>query len=157
MSQAFSFQIKGLDTLIRDAEKVGGQLPSLLYQTMAKVTTIAKNKAREIRPGSFKNRTGTLRRSIDRDVQSAARGVVYANEKYGEFVEFGTSPHVIVPKSKKMLAFKVNGQMVFARRVNHPGSKPYPFMEPAFRETIPMAIDEYANVGEIIVKSRAGV
>ena len=155
--QSFSLQINGLDTLIKDSQKIGGQLPGLLLQTMVKITTIAKNKAREIRPGSFKNRTGTLRRSIERDVQSAARGVVYVGEKYGEYVEFGTKPHTISPKNRKMLAFKVNGVTVFARKVKHPGGKPYPYMQPAFEETAPLALDEYAKVADIVVKTMAGL
>lgn len=39
------------------------------------------------------------------------------------FTEEGTSPHVIVPRRAKVLAFQVGGRTVFARRVNHPGTK----------------------------------
>lgn len=36
----------------------------------------------------------------------------------------GTDPHVIVPKTAKVLAFKSGGVTVFARKVNHPGTRP---------------------------------
>lgn len=41
---------------------------------------------------------------------------------YAPFVAFGTLPHVIVPRNAQALRFVVNGQVVFARRVNHPGT-----------------------------------
>ncbi|MBP9781693.1 hypothetical protein KBC89_03490 [Candidatus Woesebacteria bacterium] len=154
---SFSIRIEGLDQLIKDADRAGGELPSLMMQTMVKAVTLVKNSAREIRDGSFKNRTGTLRRSITGDPQSASRGRVYVDQDYGIYVEEGTRPHTILPKAgKRFLAFKVDGRMVFARRVNHPGSKPYPFMEPAYRESAPKILEEYAKIGERLVATMAG-
>lgn len=156
---AFSIRIEGLDRLVADAEKVGGELPGLMRQAMAKSVTMVKNSAREVRTDSFKNQTGTLRRSITGEVQSASRGRVYVASpaNYGIYVEEGTRPHVITPKGgKKFLAFKVDGRVVFARRVNHPGSKPYPFMEPAFRDNAPKILEEYSKLGQIVVSRLAG-
>jgi hypothetical protein len=42
---------------------------------------------------------------------------------YGPHVEYGTRAHTIVPRSGRFLAFDTSGGRVFARRVNHPGSK----------------------------------
>ncbi len=42
---------------------------------------------------------------------------------HAAFVDKGTPPHLIVPRSARVLAFDVNGELVFARRVNHPGTK----------------------------------
>lgn len=156
MPTNFSIKIEGLDDLIKDSNKIGGMMPALLLQTMTKVTTETKNKAREILPGSFKNRTGNLRRSIDRRVESASRGRVFVGEEYGKYVEFGTSAHTITPKGKKVLAFKVGGKLVFARKINHPGTRPYPFMQPAFVALGPLAVDEYAKIADIIVRTMAG-
>lgn len=156
MAADFSLKIEGLEQLISDAKKVGGEMPSLLHKAMVNSTTLVQNKAREIQPGSFKNRTGTLRRSIQRRVESAARGVIFVGEKYGQYVEFGTRPHVILPKRGKVLRMKINGSDVFARRVNHPGSKAYPFMEPAYRDSAPKIVEQYAIIGEEIVKRMAG-
>lgn len=78
----------------------------------------------------LKVRTGNLRRSIQHKVdQSAAAvtGTVYSSGdvKYAAIHEFGgrTKAHVIEAASGKTLAFTMNGKQVFARRVNHPGSK----------------------------------
>jgi phage gpG-like protein len=46
--------------------------------------------------------------------------------KYAAIHEFGgqTAPHLIVPKKAQALAFMgKSGNQVFARQVNHPGSK----------------------------------
>ncbi len=47
-----------------------------------------------------------------------------SNVSYAAIHEFGgtTKPHVILAKGKAM-AFLVGGKMVFAKKVNHPGSK----------------------------------
>ncbi len=71
---------------------------------------------------AFKNRTETLRNSI-----MTAGNKVFTRVKYAPFVEFGTRPHVIKPRRKKALRFVIDGKEVFAMKVNHPGSKPYPF------------------------------
>jgi HK97 gp10 family phage protein len=151
----FNIQIKGLDELVNSANKIGGEMPALLYKVMVDSTTDVMNDAKRIGPGSFKNQTGTLRRSIDRRVISSTKGLVFVGEKYGTYVEEGTGPHIIRPKNKKMLAFKINGKMVFARQVRHPGSRPYPFMKPSFEENKPKILARYAQMGDYIVKQLA--
>lgn len=52
---------------------------------------------------------------------------------YAGFVHDGTRPHVIVPRNASVLRFvpKGGGGPVFARRVNHPGTSPRPWMKEA--------------------------
>lgn len=152
----FSIKIEGLDELIRDSKRAGGQLPGLLQQAMVKATSMIQQEARRVAPDRFKNRTGNLRRSIQSRVYGPQKGKVFVGADYGYFVEAGTRPHTILPVNKKMLAFKVGGKLVFARKINHPGSRPYPFMEPAFKENTPKIVQEYARIAEIVVKTMAG-
>lgn len=70
---------------------------------------------------SFADRTGKLRQSIG-STQSGLEGRAFAAAPHAAFVEFGTRPHPIVAKNGGVLAFSVNGAMVFTRRVNHPGT-----------------------------------
>ena len=77
---------------------------------------------------------GYLRASI-RVTTRVKRGTVYAGVKAGgrraphwHWVEFGTAAHKIKPKKQRALSF---GGTV-AREVDHPGSRPKPYMRPAF-------------------------
>lgn len=49
-----------------------------------------------------------------------------------EMLEYGTRPHEITPVKAKVLAFVVDGDKVFTRRVNHPGTRPYGFANKTF-------------------------
>lgn len=81
-------------------------------------------------------RTGRLRQSIQVRVHGH-QIVVGPDTEYAAFVEFGTKPHVIRAKpGKKALAFKVAGQTVIVKSVNHPGTKPNPFVRPAFEDWV---------------------
>lgn len=46
----------------------------------------------------------------------------------------GTRPHIIRPKNKQVLRFRVGGQVVFAKVVHHPGTRAQPFLDRALRE-----------------------
>lgn len=63
---------------------------------------------------------------------------------YGKFLERGTAPHDIVGKNspKAVLAFMVGNKQIFAKRVHHPGNRPYRFMRDTQREMIPTIISE---------------
>lgn len=49
-------------------------------------------------------------------------------EKEVTFLEFGTKPHVIEPNVREALRFEVDGEVVFAKKVFHPGTKPLGFV-----------------------------
>ena len=93
-------------------------------------------------------KTGNLGRSIvvGRVTDTYAETVATAN--YAAYVELGTRPHVIRPRNKKVLRFaprgsgrlsgspRSGGSVVFARRVNHPGTKPKPYMVPGATKAV---------------------
>jgi hypothetical protein len=82
--------------------------------------------------------TGRLRSSIRADpprVFSLRGSVTVGSDlEYAAMVNDGTKPHVIRPKNAKVLRFNVGGQVVFARVVNHPGTRARPFLDLALRE-----------------------
>lgn len=54
--------------------------------------------------------------------------VGFSGVPYGIFHHEGTVPHVIVPKRATVLAFQSGGRMVFAKRVQHPGTRANRFL-----------------------------
>jgi len=83
---------------------------------------------------------GSLRQSIQYRPHGGNGFKVMVNSSYGVFVDQGTRPHVIVPRRKKMLAFQKDGRWIFAKRVNHPGTKAQPFFTNAVEGS-----ESYAN------------
>jgi HK97 gp10 family phage protein len=153
----FNIRIEGLEELIAGAKQAGGSLPGKLERAMVTSTTLVAEDARRTGPDRFKNQTGNLRRSIFRRVDGPHRGVIGVGEKYGAYVEFGTRPHVITPKKGKFLAFKSkSGKVVYAKRINHPGSRPYPFMQPAMENNQGRIVQIYDQVSREVVAAMAG-
>lgn len=96
-------------------------------------------------------KTGNLGRTIrlgqvtDTDAQIIAGG--QNGVGYAQAVEFGSRPHVIVPRRKKALAWGGNRRLsgslrsgsaatIFARKVNHPGTQAKPFLRPAAEKAV---------------------
>lgn len=79
----------------------------------------------------FRSRTGRLRAGISSRLTSRTSARVTSSAKHSHYVEDGTRPHVIRPRRKKALRFVQNGVVRFAKQVNHPGTKPRPFMKQA--------------------------
>lgn len=82
--------------------------------------------------------TGRLRASIRLERRSLLglrmRWTVGSDVEYAAMVNDGTRPHKIRPKNAKALRFVVGGRVVYARVVNHPGTKAQPFLDRALRE-----------------------
>jgi hypothetical protein len=75
-------------------------------------------------------RRGDLRRSIHQRIVGL-EGEVTVGASYAVFVASGTSPHLIRPVRARALRFVVNGGVVFSTLVQHPGTKPNPFVRRA--------------------------
>lgn len=85
-------------------------------------------KARQIVPVKSGKLRGSIRVVQARDVKGryTVGYNVEADAPYARYVHDGTRPHVIV--GNPLLVFQVGGATVFARRVNHPGTKANPFL-----------------------------
>lgn len=88
-------------------------------------------------------RTGNLGRSIGLATVTDTTADTVAGANYAAAVESGTRPHVIVPRRRKALRFAASpggarlsgtprsgSDVIFAKRVRHPGTRPQPFMLP---------------------------
>jgi len=158
MNMSFNLEMEGLQIAenhtIEQAKKV-------LWLSMHKMEQLAKRFA----PVD----TGLLRRSINlHPIQEGATEYVLADGvKYGEYVEYGTSPHLIRPKNKQALSFEwteFSGKMlskkgrreaqakrgasispdkVVFKIVKHPGTNAHPFFRPAKLEVERVWLKKY--------------
>lgn len=73
-----------------------------------------------------------LRNSFNTIKTGAYKFKIMSKSPHGVFIEEGTRPHVIRPRFKKCLRFvSRSGDIVFAKKVNHPGNKAYRFFSRA--------------------------
>ena len=140
-------RLKGDEELQRrlTALRTGKADRKILGQWAALGVRFAKQKVRR--------KSGNLGRTIRIDSVDVARqrASIMAggsrNVGYAAYVEFGTRSHIIVPRRAKVLAWggsrRLSGNLrsgagatVFARRVKHPGSKPYPYLEPGAKQAL---------------------
>lgn len=131
--------VKGLPQLRARFEAIKPN-PNLMRQLA--LTAVAEQKKLVPR------RTGNLARTIGIGSVTAVSAETLATANYAAYVELGTRPHDIVPRSKKALRFAVGSgatlagkprkgaSVVFAKRVHHPGTKPKPFMVPGARNAV---------------------
>lgn len=107
--------------------------------------------------------TGHLRRSIHggmvRDLHGQIDAGLHqqgANVDYTQFVEEGTAAHLIVPVNARVLAFTPRGGsgVVFARRVQHPGTTGLHMFQKAYEQL--QRLDIGQRIGARIAKRFGG-
>lgn len=106
----------------------------MVYRNMERRVQRVEAEAIRRAPGSMKF---GIRASIQRGPGGEFRGVVRSTHPASIYVLNGTRPHRIFPRRPGgVLRFTVNGQVVYARYVNHPGSKAQPFLQQALRAAL---------------------
>ena len=99
---------------------------------------VGRDLSRRLRTLEFRARmtagvkTGRLRRSMETTDRKITRAGLEARVgspvKYAKLHHEGTRPHIIRPRNAKALRFVVGGRVVFASRVQHPGTRPNPYL-----------------------------
>ena len=158
------FQLRGTDAVLDRLLAMASKLPQEASQAAFEAAKVVEGKAKSEgfyqgqkdveqgppKPGILTSRTGNLRSSIRSASQGQGRAVVGPTALYGAIHEFGgkTSAHTIVARRKGALRFMVGGQVVFAKRVVHPGSRipPRPYLRPAFENNQPLVQQTIINV-----------
>ncbi len=97
------------------------------------------------RGNSFTPRTGNLQQSITIRYEGF-KAIIGAHKEYAPYVEFGTKPHKIKTKNARFLSIPTNDGFLFVKEVNHPGSKPYPFMFLNLEKRLKQATDRAFEV-----------
>lgn len=83
-------------------------------------------------------KTGALRQSLYNRPIPGGREIGHDTGRapYAVFVHWGTRPHVIGPKNKKVLRWSGPNGFTFSRHVNHPGYKGDPYLTNAARDAM---------------------
>lgn len=126
---------------VNDLERTRVEILFAASQALRKLATYAANEAKAT--SAFKDRTGKLRGSIRSGETSPRAFFVKAGGRpapYAQWIEAGSRPHEIKARRRKFLRFEQNGQIVFRKRVFHPGTKPARFMESARNSAEAMAL-----------------
>ncbi|PWI15947.1 hypothetical protein DI272_18600 [Streptomyces sp. Act143] len=101
----------------------------IVERNLARRTSRVADIARGLAPGS-------MPQYIDWHIEEGRdglQGVITCDHPATLYVLEGTRPHLIRARRARALRFEVDGQIVFAKVVRHPGTRPNNFMGRALR------------------------
>lgn len=76
-------------------------------------------------------KSGALRASIGSHMTLEATGLVMyvgSSNRVALMHHEGTRPHIILPRTARALRFESHGKIIYAKKVNHPGTKANPYL-----------------------------
>lgn len=98
-------------------------------RAFVRTATVTAQSIAPVRTGAL--RAGIREMPIQRTGPWSLESGVESTARYSAPVHEGARPHVIRPRFARALRFEVNGRVVFAQRVNHPGNRAQPFLRNA--------------------------
>jgi HK97 gp10 family phage protein len=121
-------KIEGLSEIQRAIRMAPAMTTKEVSKAIQKsIFTVQSNAIKEAPANKQVGQGARLKGSFRAQMTSVLRGEVTSNAPYAIFVHEGTRPHPIAVVNKKVLANKRLGQF-FGKRVQHPGTRPNPFM-----------------------------
>lgn len=128
-------EVEGLEEVERAWERAVAEIRVGVIRGVGLGAKEGAEEARRVH--QWQSRTGNLERSIGHIVlgwtsEGTYVAQIFAKAKYASYLEEGTQPHLIA--GDPFLAFEWKGEKVFFRYVNHPGTRPMPFMGPALQK-----------------------
>lgn len=141
-----SFNVES-EAALKDLARVQADMLASVRQVLGQLAALAVAHAKSTT--TFKDRTGSLRNSITRQEKGTWAQFVKAGGKdapYAQWIEAGSRAHEIKARRAKFLRFEQNGQVVFRKRVFHPGTKPARFMQSA-RDAAESVATQYLETG----------
>lgn len=146
---SLSVEIVGLNELINDVRKAGGDAKPLVKAALTNSSGKIQSNVRQRAP----HRTGALQRSVLNRVDYPT-ATVEVQESYGDYIEHGTRPHVILPKKKQALFW--NGALNPYKSVHHPGTKARPFFAPGVEASQEYISEQFDQVMQKLINELAG-
>lgn len=109
----------------RPAPGAQAQLDKAVMDFLVKRARRVQRNARSMAPGRMGRKVNAV--IVGKHVR------IESNHPATMFVIKGTRPHIIRPRYRKVLKFKMHGRTVFAKVVHHPGTKKNDFLTKALR------------------------
>jgi hypothetical protein len=135
---------------VDELERIKGRITKAQQQIINYATEDLRDYGRVLRAKIAEEapkKTGVLASTVRINTRQAGTKNVHLEVTMGnksrpevvvKSVLFGSKRHVIVPRKAKVLRFvSSGGGVVFAKRVNHPGTRPNNFLERALAATKP--------------------
>lgn len=125
---AIQVRVLGADTLAKDLQAIPVKMEASVIRQMSQIAydSAQAGAGRHFKTGalfrSLYNRSIPKGREVGHDPQMAPHAL---------FVNFGTRPHKIYPRTKKALRWSGGGVFHFAKVVNHPGYRGDNYMQVA--------------------------
>jgi len=105
-----------------DVKKNIADMDSQTKQAAEKAVTEISDLTIQTLQSNAPVKTGFLRSSFQK-ILFGLTARIFSIASYVMIVEKGSRPHVILPKSARVLHFVIGGQDVFAKSVQHPGTR----------------------------------
>jgi hypothetical protein len=154
-NMAVSVEIVGLNDLIKDFHKAGGDAEPLVTGALANSTQHVTENVRQRAPHAF----GTLQRSVLPEVRYPM-GEVVVNESYGRDVEEGTGPHAVPHEAIERWAQKKGIpkgiSYAIVNSIKKKGTRAQPFFKPGWEASQNFIEEQFDKVTERLLSIMAG-
>jgi HK97 gp10 family phage protein len=130
-------EFDGFDEFADDLEEFARRMREFERRVPEAVDNALEATAQRVKTDASDNApkdTNRLAKSYRANRVSKTKWEVATGVKYAKPVEYGSAPHIITPDDAEALHFFVDGEEVFAQRVEHPGAPAQPHLRPAVRE-----------------------
>lgn len=117
--------IKGLDKVAKELQSFEFVGPKIETRFLTLIAELSIEALRMNVPVD----TGRLRDSFSYTVRKGQVDVYTTEGDLLNWIDKGTPAHVIEPVTTNVLRFEINGREIFAKRVNHPGTKRNPIID----------------------------
>lgn len=129
---SISIEVTGLDEAAEYFRAAGEALVQAVSVRLEAVCQEIADYARQIAP----RRSGQYAASITVEQEAPLRFAIRAGAPHAAIIEYGSMPHFIFPRTAKVLRFEVDGDVVFAKWVHHPGTPPFMIIHTAKKDNL---------------------
>lgn len=144
------------EALERKFDRLDDAIEENLEDAMDTVVTKIAADASQNAPYETGWLSGHIRGIVLGWVGDVLEGAVGTNVEYGQYHEEGRDSFTIKPEDAEYLHFKVNGNWVRTKSVEHPGIEKNPFLQPAIDENRDWAEEQFEQAIEDAVNEVFG-